>query len=327
MIRDTPRPRTPQARLTIVAEFPQHFFLEDMAVRADGSMLVTVQNRKELWFVPALGDTLPMQPRLLGKFEFNTAFIVEWQPERFLLGVADVYDTHAAKLYEVDLRNWLPGALIAPRLILEFPKPWAGLNGACFVAPNVLLAAGMVSLIWRIDLQDDARGSARIWLQHDTMKNRPGDRKPDQPGTNGVQFDPRTSYLYYTTTSQQMMLRVKVDSSTHEPTELPEFVAGGREWDDFLIDEVAGIGYVTTHRENTIDRVRLAHDGNRAGRTVIAGDLFTDLLVGPSAAAWGNAPGDHGRIAYVATDGGTAQPPDGVFRTAKVLRLELPELA
>ena len=46
-------PTAPQAKLTVVAEFPEHFFLENMAVRADGSMLITVQNRKELWFVPA----------------------------------------------------------------------------------------------------------------------------------------------------------------------------------------------------------------------------------------------------------------------------------
>ncbi len=50
----------------------------------------------------------------------------------------------------------MPGAPVAPRLALEFPKPWAGLNGACLVAPNVLLAVGMAGLIWRVDLGDDA---------------------------------------------------------------------------------------------------------------------------------------------------------------------------
>jgi hypothetical protein len=121
-----------------------------------------------------------------------------------------------------------------------------------------------------------------------------------------------------------MMLRVKVDPATREPADLPEFVAGGREWDDFLIDEAAGVAYVTTHRENTVDRVRLEHDGNRDGRTVIAGDPFNETLVGPSAGAWGRAPGERGRVAYFSTDGGTAAPPGGVYRKAKVLRVELP---
>lgn len=316
-------PELSQAKLTVVAEFPQHFFLENMAVRADGSMLVTVQNRRELWLVPRAVGAKQAVPVLLRTFEFNTTFIVEWQPDRFLLGVADVYDTHEARLYEIDFSGWTPGDAIAPRLFLQMPKPWMGFNGAAFVAPNVLIAAGMANLLWRIDLAEEG-ASARIWLQHDSMRNRPGEKRPEQPGTNGVQFSAKTGYLYYTTTSQQLMLRVKVDPTTHDPAELPEFVAGGREWDDFLIDDERGLAYATTHRENTIDRVRLAHDGNRTGRTVIAGDPFTELLVGPSAGAWGREPGDYGRIAYFSTDGGTAQPPDGIYRTAKLLKVEIP---
>jgi hypothetical protein len=263
---------------------------------------------------------------LLYSFEFNAAFVVEWRNDVFLMGVADVYETHEARLYRIDLNGWSPGAPIAPERVLVFPQPWSGLNGGCLVAPDVLLAAGISGLIWRVDLGDPSRISARIWMRHDTMLNRPGDKKPEQPGTNGVQFDPRTGYLYYTTTSQQLMLRVKVDPVTHDPADLPEFVAGGRQWDDFLIDEDAGVAYVTTHRENTIDRVRLAHDGNRDGRTVIAGDPFVETLVGPSAGAWSRVPGERGRIAYFTTDGGTAQPPDGVFRPAKILRVGLPAL-
>jgi hypothetical protein len=70
--------------------------------------------------------------------------------------------------------------------------------------------------------------------------------------------------------------------------------------------------------------VRLAHDGNREGRTVVAGDPFTETLVGPSALAWGRRPGERGRVAYALADGGTAAPPDGRARPAKVLRVEPP---
>ncbi|WP_420608351.1 hypothetical protein [Novosphingopyxis sp.] len=320
-------PDSPQAKLTIVAEFPEHFFLENLAIRSDGSMLVTVANRKELWFVPATREALAVEPLHLFTFEYNACFVVEWQAERFVIGVADVYDTRRARLYELDLSGWIPGTAVSPRQILEFPQPWAGLNGGCMIAPNVLLAAGMADLIWRVDLDGVGAALARIWLRHDSMKNRPGEKKPEQPGTNGVQFDAQRGYLYYTTTSQQMMLRVKVDPATWDAIGLPEFVAGGREWDDFVIDAEAGVAYVTTHRENTIDLVRLAPDGNRAGRTVIAGEPFTETLVGPSAGAWGRSPGDKGRLGYFLTDGGTAQPPDGTYRTAKVLRVELPQVA
>jgi hypothetical protein len=176
-------PRVPQADLTIVATFPEHYFLENLAMRHDGSMLVTVANRKELWYVPAPGAALPVSGTLLYSFEFNAAFVVEWRNDVFLMGVADVYETHEARLYRIDLNGWSPGAPIAPERVLVFPQPWSGLNGGCLVAPDVLLAAGISGLIWRVDLGDPSRISARIWMRHDTMLNRPGDKKPEQPGT------------------------------------------------------------------------------------------------------------------------------------------------
>jgi hypothetical protein len=103
---------------------------------------------------------------------------------------------------------------------------------------------------------------------------------------------------------------------------LPEFVAAIDNADDFCIDETEGFAYVTRHRANTLDRVPLRP---RHGSEVrhIAGDPFDDALVGPSSAAWGRGPGEHGRLAYVTTDGGTTAPPDGIVRKAALLRAEL----
>src|SRR5215467_2301866 len=43
----------PTAQLTTVAQFPAGYFLENVAVRADGSLLVTAVNKKELRYLPA----------------------------------------------------------------------------------------------------------------------------------------------------------------------------------------------------------------------------------------------------------------------------------
>jgi hypothetical protein len=52
---------------------------------------------------------------------------------------------------------------------------------------------------------------------------------------------------------------------------------------------------------------------------------FTEELIGPSSGAWSRLPGEHGKVAYFISDGGTASPPpDGVPRSAKLLRVELP---
>ncbi len=68
-----------------MADFPEKFFLENLAVRADGSMLITVANRNELRFVPPPGDTLPVEPSHRFTFEYNATFVVAW---RLLLGIA-----------------------------------------------------------------------------------------------------------------------------------------------------------------------------------------------------------------------------------------------
>ncbi|WP_263382191.1 hypothetical protein [Granulicella arctica] len=144
---------------------------------------------------------------------------------------------------------------------------------------------------------------------------------------NGIRYAAKTSFLYYTSTSQNLMMKVKVDTVSLEPTEEPRFVAGGRYWDDFVLDEQAGVAYATTHRENTIDRVSLGADANRSDFTVAVGNPFTEVLVGPTSGVWRRGPGDYGRVAYFTTDGGAAQSPDGVSRTAKVLRVTFPPVA
>ena len=40
--------KAPQARLVTVAQFPTQYFLENLAVREDNSVLINVANQKEL---------------------------------------------------------------------------------------------------------------------------------------------------------------------------------------------------------------------------------------------------------------------------------------
>ncbi len=108
--------------------------------------------------------------------------------------------------------------------------------------------------------------------------------------------------MYYTVTGQKLFMRVPVEPATLAPAGRPELVDSGRMAHDFCIDEEAEVAYVTTHRENTIDRIPLGPGG--AARAVVAGEPLDALLLGPSSAAWSRLPGERGRVAYVFTDGG-----------------------
>jgi hypothetical protein len=213
-----------------------------------------------------------------------------------------------------------------PEAVLRFPEPVRALNGSCVVTPDIILIADCFSsLIWRVDLKTaDGKPTARVWLKHDSMGYFPGQMKPEQPGVNGVKYAARLNCLYYTNTAKQLVMRVKTDPDTFDPIGEPEFVGGGRMFDDFCIDQDGGFAYLTTHRQNTIDRLSLEPGQNTNGRFSVAGDPFTEELIGPSAGACGMAPGEYGRLAYFTSDGGTASPPAGGVRPAQLVRVELP---
>jgi hypothetical protein len=80
---------------------------------------------------------------------------------------------------------------------------------------------------------------------------------------------------------------------------------------------------LATHRQNSIDRVALEPSKNSDVRHSVAGNLFTEQLIGPTKGAWGRGAGEYGRVAYFLTDGGTKSPPaDGIVRPSTVLRVE-----
>jgi len=315
----------PTVTMSPVAYFPQQYFLENLAVRADGSILITAVLQKELWYVPPATPGAVVVPVLVHTFEHPVTGIAEVTPDVFIISLTEAYTTGESHLVRIDFDGWTPGTPVFPKVIYTFGDRVRGLNGSCLLGPKVMAIADcFAGLIWRVDLADDTRGAtARVWLEDDTMAFDPdsGVPPPPQPGINGVRYGAQNGYLYYTATAQKVFMRVPVDASTLDPTGPAQFVAAIDNADDFCIDENAGFAYVTRHRANTFDRVPLAP---RHGSEVrhIAGDPFDDTLVGPSSAVWGCGPGDHGRIAYLTTDGGTTAPPDGITRQAALLRAE-----
>jgi hypothetical protein len=317
----------PPVTVTPVAYFPEQYFLENLAVRTDGSVLITAVLQKELWCVPGPKPQADVDPVLVYTFDHLVTGIAEIEPDVFIVSLSDAYTTHESHLARIDLNGWTPGKPITPEIVFTFDDRVRGLNGSCVLGPGVLaLADCFAGLIWRVDLSDDTRiAQASVWLAHDTMAWDPESEvaPPPQPGINGIRYGSRTGYLYYTSTAQKVFMRVPVDPTTLNPTGDAQFVAAIDNADDFCLDEDGGFAYVTRHRANTLDRVPLEP---RHGSEVrhIAGDPFNPVLIGPSSAVWSRRPGEYGQVAYVTTDGGTTAPPDGIgLRNAALLRVEL----
>lgn len=316
----------PTVTLRPVAYFPPNYFLENLAVRGDESVLITAVLQKELWWVPRAKPGAVLEPALVHTFAHPITGITEVALDLFIVNLTEAYTTGESHLVRLDLTGWRPGTPVAPEVIYTFDNRARGLNGSCLLGHNALAIADcFAGLIWRVDLTADLRGAtARVWLEHDTMAFDPDSDvpPPPQPGVNGVRYGAQGGYLYYTSTAQQVFMRVPVDTTTLEPADAPQFVAAIDNADDFCIDEDAGFAYITRHRANTIDRVPLAPRHGSETRH-LAGDPLNETLVGPSSIAWGRGPGDHGRVAYLTTDGGTTAPPDDITRPAALLRADI----
>jgi hypothetical protein len=314
-----------RARLTTVVKFPINYFLENLAVCRNNALLVTVLNHRELWYIPASNSGEPVEPLRLCSFDQNAMGIVEVEPDLFIICTSNLWTDHQSFLHRLDLRGWTPGDVVDIKEILALPEQALGLNGASLIAPNTIAVAdSFAGLIWRVDLASDCtEASARVWLKHPSMLSIPDGPAPDQPGINGLAYAARSGYLYYTSTAQQLLMRVRVEPITGDPVGEPEFIADGMTGDDLCVDEDANVAYIATHRQNTIDRVVLQRGEKGRPRDPVAGHPFTEELLGPTTGRWGRLPGQYGRVAFFLTDGGIKAPmPDGSLREARVLRVD-----
>jgi hypothetical protein len=91
----------------------------------------------------------------------------------------------------------------------------------------------------------------------------------------------------------------------------------------FCTDKDAGSAYLTTHRQNTIDRLSLEPRKNDGARISIAGDSFTRALIGPSSIHRGKGSGKYGRVAFITTDGRHSIAAEGGPQPAKLVKIEL----
>jgi hypothetical protein len=72
---------TQKATLSIVAIFPKGYFLENLAVRSDNSLLVTSLKTHELWYVPPARPGEQVEPKLLFTFDTSPTSMVEPEPD------------------------------------------------------------------------------------------------------------------------------------------------------------------------------------------------------------------------------------------------------
>lgn len=271
-------------RLREVYRFPNDTWIENIAVRPNGGLLVTLIPSAELWEILPPGQRGTSRARLIHHFsdaEMATG-ITELAP--------DVYAVIASNhIWKVVLSNQDGKAMTT--LINKIPG--GSLNGMAVLnrkAGIVAIADCELGLVWRLDTNS---GDYAVMLKDETMAANT-DVGP-LLGINGLKV--LHDYVYYVNTPQRLYCRVRVDALTGQAEGPYEIISKGAIADDFAISP-DGVGYLAGLSDNVVTRVFL--DGTQE---VVAGSSNSTALMTSTSAAFGR--GANSSTLYVTTGGET----------------------
>ncbi|KAL7905040.1 hypothetical protein GGI35DRAFT_461680 [Trichoderma velutinum] len=295
----------------VIAQFPAGTWIENIAVRANGNLLLTsFQPDATLYEVSDLDCISPTVTRLFTIYTVTSLFgIVETSTDVFAVSGGNFSQSTGgvqgtARLWSIDFRHGQPSS---PRLITSIPDAVL-LNGATTVPQSshiVLLADSILNVIWRVDVVKGTVDKAAQFPPQDTAPP-----KPVTIGINGIHI--HDGYLWFTNDTatanpstsalETSMYRIKIDKNGYSPHNIvPEKVITlpSEALDDFTFGpKERGIKWIATNSENKI--LAVAPDGKYVR---VAGAPSSFEVATATACQFGRTKRDS-HILYVTTGGG-----------------------
>ncbi len=306
--------------VTIVHEFPVGSFLANIAVRRNGALLVSINNRNTLVQVDPRNSS--SAAATVFTFPGGTSGIVEVEDDVFYVSSQVIGQRNSSSVFRVSMDTFAADASgqversANVTKLVDIPEALF-LNGAVTADRErgiILLSDSLLGAIFEVNVKS---ATVSVFLQHAALQKV--SHNPAIPGVDGIQI--HDGYLYMSNMDSRQMLRTVIGSGIlPNATRNVEVVAERLYVDDFAFDP-AGNAYVTTLIFNSV--VRLTPDGQRSR---IAGSLKDTTLVGTTAAAFGRTPADKGSL-YVTTEGGLVSPVNNTVRSGKVLRIDVGSLS
>lgn len=302
-----------------VYQFANETWIENIAVRSSGDLLVTLIFEPELWQIDPQTGT----GDLVHKFtDITSVFgIAEASPDVFAVAVGnwsytDQVQAGTWSIWTLDLNS--QPVEVAKVTDLPEAKYLEGMT-PCLTSPGTILSADSTrGLIYSVDTTTGA---------YSTVISNPY-LKPNKTaivplGVNGIHIYIDSSsqqWLYFSNTFAQPFLgRIPLTSTCEAAGDVQEILAyapGDVEADDFALD-IEGNAYVATNSANSILKV----SGDGSVMKVIGGQNDT-VVAGADAAAFGRTPWDS-NILYVTTTGGIVVPPPSGIVGGKVVAVDL----
>ncbi|KAK3360969.1 hypothetical protein B0T24DRAFT_539996 [Lasiosphaeria ovina] len=301
------------APVSTVYSFPNGSFVENLAVRSNGEILVTRTTSAELVLVD------PRRPGCAAVvYNFTAAGlsgmtgITEYAPDVFAVLAGDYHfgksvgvgswtvfsvDLRGVRLSNVGCRALAGGNLPRVRKV-ALVKESQLLNGLAPHGRYVLASDTFAGLIYRVDM---AKGAYAVAINSTYLS-----KLATPHGVNGIRVVGDT--LYFANSGQSILVKVPLaaDGSAAGPyTVIAHNEGPAAHYDDFAVDAEGSI-YAVTASANTL--VKVSADGRT--QTVVAGNWnSTDIAEGTSAAFGRTACDSH--VLYVTTVGGLLGPING----------------
>lgn len=305
-----------------IHEFSQNYFLENIAIRSNGGVLVTVHNRNELVYVDPHypPQSKPAPAAIIYRFDAGVSGIVEVEHDQFYISVGEIGKQGSYGVYRVDMSGFASdshGNVTSNANVEKVATvPDAlFLNGSALLSREkgiILLADSIVGSVFALDVKS---GKVDTWLKDRQLEKVT--ENPMMPGVNGIKI--HKGHLYLSNTDSKTFLRAELLSSntTEYTAGKVEIVQEKLNADDFAFDE-DGSAYLTTHVYESVVKLDAA-DGKRS---TVAGGLGDIVCAGTTAAAFGRTEGDRTSL-YVTTHGGMSYRDQSEVGPARLLRVEV----
>lgn len=301
-----------------IYQFPNNTYVENLAVRSNGQILVNILTSPEVWLID---PEFPERAVLVHEFSsvLGLSAIVEYQPDVFAIAGGNV----TLSTGETVVGSWsiwsldLGGLNItsnesvsaqppAVSKIADIP-PARLLDGMALLScpDEQLLIVGDVrtGTIYSVDI--DTGGYAL--LINNTFTAPAPDYAFGPSATNGIQI--RNDTMYFANTGQKTLNRVRVDVGDGTPIGDFETIAQAitplDQWDDFTLDDEGSV-WMAAGGANTIQKI-----DTRTGEVrIVAGDVNSTAIAEPTSAKFGRRECDS-TVLYVTTAGGIVTPVNG----------------
>ena len=339
-----------------IATFPIGSFLENIASRRDGTLLISCMTSGEIFSLdPHSPDP---QSTLVKIHDFNTStdeaiitpndskidsaeepspYGSSKQAEAIIESpnTPDIFYTFSGShgkpgtwsVFSIDLRSFSqssgPSSIQVSKVADVPTATW--LNGGTILpqTKTLLMAESSQGQIISCDLKS---GKVEIWLEHERLGKPAGSQSAAWPGINGVRY--YKGNVFATVSEQGIMVRAKVDETTGKYVDgTLDVVVEGLTGDDMAFD-VEGNGYVATNPSQSVLKfpglglgVR-KFNGKDDGRLRVVGGADVAETAGPTALAFGRTENDRSSL-YITTTGGLVVPVGDGPGLARIVRADV----